>query len=272
MLSYWILKRPDGRPAGLVRVNNDRVTLTVNGEIAGSFTLFSDTAAVPIVPQTETVLPGAAALLGAEGDRVTCFAAAPNAETLAAYRYRLSQIHTMTAPTPAPEPSTPEPTADLSRNSTMKAEDTSETQEDTEDMSQISTIETDSVSKTARDTAEFSMLLQHAEAFFAAYEGEAYAGSVDKLVQKVDKSAERETGGFELFSQEFPGARWRYVDGADVLSHYEGTWRQPNGQTVHILAVRGHAAPRPPRALLGFTRFMRDAEGNGYWLRLTPLP
>ena len=78
--------------------------------------------------------------------------------------------------------------------------------------------------------------------------------------------------GIDLFAQEYPGARWRYVDGTDVLAHYEGTWRQPNGQMLHILAVRGRAAPRPPRALYGFTRFLRDRDGTGYWLRLTPLP
>ena len=92
---------------------------------------------------------------------------------------------------------------------------------------------------------------------------------MDNLVQKVDN---QEGNGIDLFAQEYPGARWRYVDGADVLPHYEGVWRQPGGQTMHILAVRGRAAPRPPRALFGFTRFLRDRDGTGYWLRLTPLP
>ena len=89
------------------------------------------------------------------------------------------------------------------------------------------------------------------------------------MVQKED--IEAKDGGIDLFREAFPGARWRYVDGADILPHYEGTWRQPNGGTVHILAVRGRAAPRPPRALWGFTRYLRDRDGTGYWLRITPL-
>ncbi len=130
----------------------------------------------------------------------------------------------------------------------------------------FSRISVDSISDSAQDARTFSLLLQRAEAFYAAYEGEP----ADNMVQKEDTIAE--AGGIDLFSQAFPGARWRYVDGTNVLPHYEGTWKQPNGPTLHILAVRGHAAPRPPRSLLGFTRYLRDRDGTGYWLRLTPLP
>ncbi|MBQ1820598.1 MAG: hypothetical protein II117_03235 [Clostridia bacterium] len=283
MLSYWILKRPDGKPAGLVRVENDRVLLTLTGEIEGSFTLFSETGAIPILPESETVLPGALAVLCAQGDRVTGFAAASGAAPIAVYRRRLSQIYTKTAaesvsapPQAEPEPVQAEPAENISQNSTMKAKLTPIIAEKSEDISQNNTIKKEehmeTVTETARDTAEFSLLLRHAESFFAAYEGERSNEDVDNMVQKEDNRGTHEEGGIDIFTQEFPGARWRYVDGTDVLPHYEGTWRQPNGQTLHILAVRGRAAPRPPRALLGFTRFLRDGDGNGYWLRLTPLP
>ena len=272
MLCYWILKRPDGTPAGLVRVQNGRVLLKPSASIAGRFTLFSDASAVPILPDVETVLPGAKAVLGTEGDLVTCFAAAPDAAPLADYRRRLSQNYTIETRATEMGPMQAEEASNISQNSTMEAEQTAESMKEVEDISRNNTMKAqNSVTDTARETEEFSLLLRRAEDFFADYEGTAVSFA-DSMVQKKDKETEPETGGIALFSQEFPGARWRYVDGTDVLPHYEGTWRQPNGQTMHILAVRGRAAPRPPRALLGFTRFLRDGEGNGYWLRLTPLP
>ena len=93
---------------------------------------------------------------------------------------------------------------------------------------------------------------------------------VDNLVQKEDNADAQ--AGIDLFPETFPGARWRYVDGTDVLGHYEGVYRQPNGVNLHILAVRGRAAPCPPRILTGFTRFLRAEDGTGYWIKVTPLP
>ena len=271
MLCYWILKRTDGTPSGLVRTIDDRVTLTLSAPVAGTFTLFSDTDAVPVLPDREVRFPGAVALLGAEGTRVTCFAAAETAAPLSVYRKRLSQFYTnVKEPVPPSVPAAPAP-EDMSHIHTMDAETVEDAPKDEPDLSHISTTETqsrDSIADTARETESFTQLLKRAEAFYAAYEGD---GNVDNSVQKEDNSAELPRG-ITLFPQEYPGARWRYIEGADVLPHYEGTWRQPNGQTLHILAVRGRAAPRPPRALLGFTRYLRDRDGTGYWLRLTPLP
>lgn len=269
MLCYWILRRPDGTPAGLVRVQNDRVLLKPTAPIAGTFTLFSDTEAVPILPENETVLPRAAALLGTENGEPTCFAAAPDAKPLAHYRRMLSQFHTNTEASPEPVAAQAPDSPDISQNSTMSVEISEDIPEYPDIISQNSTIISDSIDDTAREAQAFSALLQHADAFYAAYETDPSVQSVDNMVQKEDKMEER---GIDLFAQEYPGARWRYVDGTDVLAHYEGTWRQPNGQMLHILAVRGRAAPRPPRALYGFTRFLRDRDGTGYWLRLTPLP
>lgn len=269
MLRYWILKRPDGTPAGLVRVQNDRVFFRLTAPVAGTFTLFSDTEAVPVLPESETVMPGAAALLGTENGETTCFAAAPDARPSAYYHKILSRIRTKKEKASASTETRADNASDMSRNNTMNVTMPEIDPEMADNISQNSTTEPDSISETAREAQAFSVMLQHADAFYAAYEAGPSAERVDNLVQKVDKS---EDGGIDLFREEYPGARWRYVDGTDVLAHYEGTWRQPNGQMLHILAVRGHAAPRPPRALYGFTRFLRDRDGTGYWLRLTPLP
>ncbi len=266
MLCYWILRLTDGSPAGLIRVQNDRVRLSLSVPVEGRFTLFSETGAVPIVPESETVLPCPEALVGTDGDRVTCFAAAEHAAPLAAYRKRLSRLYTIHEHKTVPErvSSTDEP--NLSHIETSVPSDPPDSETPQSNMSHFDRASVDSVSDSAWEAQAFSLLLQRAEAFYAAYEGDP----ADDMVQNKDMATE--PGGIDLFSQEFPGARWRYVDGTDVLPHYEGTWKQPNGPTLHILAVRGHAAPRPPRSLLGFTRYLRDRDGTGYWLRLTPLP
>ena len=262
MLCYWIVRRPDGAKAGLVRTENGCVTLKLSAAVPGTFTLFSATDAVPIVPDAETRFPDAEAVLGAENGSVTCFALAPNAAPLACYRKRLSRKNTMEE-----KPfSLPLPDADISQNSTIAAEIPQDSEEEPNEQTQINTIEgeePDSIPDTARETASFSALLGRAEAFYAAYEVE------DDMVQKEDMEAIQ--GGIDLFPQAFPGARWRYVEGRDVLPHYEGTWTRWDGEGVRIRAVRGRAAPRPPRALAGFTRYLRDRDGAGYWVRLTPL-
>lgn len=271
MLRYWILKRPDGKAAGLVRLSDDRVLLQLSAPVGGQFTLFSGTDLLPIPPDREVRAPCAQALLGTEGDRVTCFAAAPDAKPLAYYRERLSQFRTMNGDAASTSAKPPQPAASLSQIHTIGENASPDNAENDPSISQFSTMqrdEPDSIADTARDTEAFSLLLRRADAFFAAYEGTEPS---DNPVQKEDILVET-AGGIDLFSQEYPGARWRYIEGTDILPHYEGTWKQPNGQTLHILAVRGRAAPRPPRALLGFTRFLRDENGVGYWLRLTPLP
>ena len=266
MLCYWILRHTDGSPAGLVRVQNDRVRLSLSAPVGGRFTLFSATDAVPIVPESETVLPCPEALLGTDGDRVTCFAAAEHAAPPAAYRNRISCFRTISENESVSKDVSPVTEPILSHIEIETPSSPSDIETKADDMHRFSRISVDSISDSAQDARAFSLLLQRAEAFYAAYEGEP----ADNMVQKEDMKTE--PVGIDLFSQEFPGARWRYVDGTDVLPHYEGTWKQPNGPTLHILAVRGHAAPRPPRALLGFTRYLRDRDGAGYWLRLTPLP
>lgn len=274
MLCYWILRRPDNSPTGLVRVLDDRVTLKPSGTTTGTFTLFSAIEAVPIMPESETYLCGAEAVLGTENGRVTCFAAAEHAASLAQYRERMSRICTNKgeqSKTPMPEPAKAAPVSpkpeEQSLKSTIYEENAENPEGIIEDISQINTKITDSVSDTARETEAFSELLRRADAFYAAYEQIEPADTEEDMVQKEDNME----GGIDLFPQQFPGARWRYVDGADVLPHYEGTWTQRDGETVRILAVRGRAAPRPPRPLMGFSRYLRDRDGFGYWVKTTVL-
>lgn len=276
MLCYWIVRRPDKSAAGLVRVENDRVTLKLSGPVAGTFMLFSKTDAVPIAPDSETHLCGAEAVLGTEDGRVTCFAAAVHAAPLARYRERLSRKCTKEesrSPRRQADPAQPEPEPAIPKEQsqiyTIEAEQTEETGENIGEISQINTMNTKSepgnVSDTARETEAFSELLRRADAFYEAYEGIEPTEQEDNMVQKEDISA------IDLFPDLFPGARWRYTDGRDVLPHYEGVWTQPDGTAIRILAVRGRAAPRPPRQLAGFARYLRDRDGLGYWVKTAVL-
>ena len=282
MLSYWILRDRKNAPVGLVRAEDDRVMLQLKKPFGEqTFTLFSETDAVALEPGTETRLIGALAVLGTENGRVTCFAAAQNAGPLARYQKMLSQIYTKaeTQPPESRKPESEQPSVDarpfeLSRKSTIEAAESVESvasePEKPNDLSQNSTIaEPPSVTETARETEEFSLLLRRADDFFGRYARQT-PSDVDNMVQKEDKS--EETNGIDLFPQAFPGARWRYVDGTDVLGHYEGVFRQANGTNLHVLAVRGRAAPCPPRMLTGFTRYLRAPDGTGYWIKVTPLP
>lgn len=252
MLRYWIVRRPDGSPAGLLRAENDRALLTLTAKIDGRFWLFSDVEAVPIVPDDVTTLAGAYALLGMDGDRETCCAAASCDVPLSICRERLSQIYTIEAKHAS------ESEHEIKTDHTER-EKPPEQPEQAKDISQISTIEAEEpadIDETARATESFSRLLRHAEAFYTAYE-------TPYMVQKEDNDPSE----IELFPQMFPGVRFRVADGPDVLPHYEGEYRRADGRTVRVLAARGRAAPRPPRAFSGFTRYLRGADGSGYWLR-----
>lgn len=260
MLSYWILRDLRDTPIGLVRTDGDRVLLTTT--VPMTYRLFSDGADAPVVPCEETCFAGAAALLGVKEGELQAFALSPAAQSLDVYRKRLSQIYTNEAqpqpPNPAPIPPDPPP------QPKAPAEDTSAPEEETPAQAQAFS----DISDTARETEAFSLQLRRAEAFFARFE-QMHPPAVDNLVQKEDNST-RAPMGVDPFGQLFPGARWRYVDGKDMLAHYEGEYRTPGGERMRILAVRGKYAPRPPRTLAGFTRFVRAPDGTGYWLRFLP--
>lgn len=249
MLSYWILRDETDAPIGLVRVEDDRVTLQPTAAISCDWRLFSETDDVPAAPFTAVRLAGAAALLGTKDGKLAAFAAAPDAKPAAAYLGRLSRIRTIEEPAKPVEPP-------------MEA---LESQDDAEE----EPTPLPDVSDTARDTEAFSQLLRCAEAFYARFADDR-PPIVDNLVQKEDNPEPR-TGGINLFPQAFPGARWRYVQAKDLLAHYEGEYREPGGERVRILAVRGKRAPCPPRTLRGFTRYLRAFDGTGYWIRILPM-
>lgn len=264
MLSYWMVRDPKGLPIGLARSENGRVTLQLNAPSGAEWMLFSDVDAVPIVPGGEATLTGANAVLGLENGRIAGFAAGANAQPAACYRLRMSQICTKE---PEPEPPTPAPEPEPEPEPAPEPEPEPESAVEPTIVEQVEPVDT--VDESAQRAAQFALLLERADAFYAQFDRPAVA-AVDNLVQKEDNSKESQEGGIDLFPQTFPRTRWRYLDGADILPHYEGLYISPGGERTRILAVRGRAAPRPPRALVGFTRYLRGADGNGYWVRILP--
>ena len=250
MLSYWIVRDRNERPIGLARCEGDRVFLKLNAPLDANWFLLSNDAAVCIRPSEDAVLCGAFAVLGMREDRPVAFAAAPAAPSLARCRAILSRFYTMQADAPAE----PEPVLPASEPPAPEPEPVGPQPEPIE-----------SEAPQAPDSGAPSTG-SGPESFYARVE-QPPAVPVDNLVQKEDNSPCANAVGIDLFPQAFPRAHWRYVDGADILPHYEGLWIAPNGAKTRILAVRGHAAPRPPRALYDFTRFLRGADGSGYWIK-----
>ena len=275
MLSYWIVRDRNERPIGLARCEGDRVFLKLNAPLDANWFLLSNDAAVCIRPSEDAVLCGAFAVLGMREDRPVAFAAAPAAPSLARCRAILSRFYTMQvdAPAepepvlPASEPPAPEPEPD--EPARVQIEPEAPQAPDSPDILTVEPSEDampETADESAQRAAQFSLLLSRAESFYSRFE-QPPAVPVDNLVQKEDNSPCADAVGIDLFPQAFPRAHWRYVDGADILPHYEGLWIAPNGAKTRILAVRGHAAPRPPRALYDFTRFLRGADGSGYWIK-----
>ena len=270
MLSYWILRDRNELPIGLVKCENDSVSLKLNGTHPADWMLFSDSDAVPIEPDAAAALCGANAVLGMSDGRIVGFAAGPGAQTVSAYLARMSHLCTIATqpPTPvAPEPPLVEvpsaPSAAPMQTLADPVQDPEPVEPEPPEDPDVSASEpaVETADGSAERTAQFSLLLSHADAFFRQFEQPAIA---ETLVQKEDIETK---GGIDLFPQAFPNARWRYVDGTNILPHYEGLVTGKSGERTRIHAVRGRAAPRPPRTLPGFTRYLFGSDGNGYWVR-----
>lgn len=70
------------------------------------------------------------------------------------------------------------------------------------------------------------------------------------------------------FPETFPGVAWRRVRYPGTRRYYlEGTG-QVNGVRCTVYALPGESYPAQPYRARGFTRFVRDANGNGYWVKI----
>jgi hypothetical protein len=70
------------------------------------------------------------------------------------------------------------------------------------------------------------------------------------------------------FPETFPNSKWRKVTYPGTNRYYlEGEATGPNGR-FQIAALPGEYSAVPPQRAKGFDRFIRAADGCGYWLRL----
>lgn len=70
------------------------------------------------------------------------------------------------------------------------------------------------------------------------------------------------------FPETFPGVAWRRVRYPGTRRYYlEGTG-QVNGVRCTVYALPGESYPAQPYRARGFTRFVRDVNGNGYWVKV----
>lgn len=70
------------------------------------------------------------------------------------------------------------------------------------------------------------------------------------------------------FPETFPGVAWRRVRYPGTRRYYlEGTG-QVNGVRCTLYALPGESYPAQPYRARGFTRFVRDVNGNGYWVKV----
>lgn len=70
------------------------------------------------------------------------------------------------------------------------------------------------------------------------------------------------------FPEAFPGVAWRRVRYPGTRRYYlEGTG-QVNGVRCTLYALPGESYPAQPYRARGFTRFVRDVNGNGYWVKV----
>lgn len=70
------------------------------------------------------------------------------------------------------------------------------------------------------------------------------------------------------FPKTFPGVVWRRVRYPGTRRYYLESTGQVNGVRCTLYALPGESYPAQPYRARGFTRFVRDVNGNGYWVKV----
>ena len=71
-----------------------------------------------------------------------------------------------------------------------------------------------------------------------------------------------------LVPEAFPGISWRRVRYPGTRRYYLEGVGLVNGGRCIIYALPGENYPAQPYRARGFTRFVRDVNGNGYWVKV----
>lgn len=71
-----------------------------------------------------------------------------------------------------------------------------------------------------------------------------------------------------LFPEAFPGVSWRRVRYPGTRRYYLEGSGLVNGARSTVYALPGEGYPAQPYRARGYTRFVRDTNGNGYWVKV----
>ncbi len=93
-----------------------------------------------------------------------------------------------------------------------------------------------------------------------------WLNEVDQMIKGLSGAERHSAVISNPFPNTFPNSSWTAVGGEGVMPHLEGEWQRGN-ELFKIIAVPGTYAPRPPKHLFGFTRFLRTRRG-GFWIKL----
>lgn len=146
----------------------------------------------------------------------------------------------------------------------------------------------DAIGEQARLTKEYAARAQKAreeperEDAFRAEETRQNSRVLDEIRKKADElfrpldaqfaqsaaAPAPENAVYNPFPDAYPAAHWKKVNYPGTNRFYlEGEMEQ-NGVKLVLHALPGEYAPVPPMRRRGFTRFLRTADGSGYWVRV----
>ncbi|MEG1894248.1 MAG: hypothetical protein RR232_07105 [Clostridia bacterium] len=108
-------------------------------------------------------------------------------------------------------------------------------------------------------------ILKKAEELFGPLQGanQAAGGQANPERQMV-----RQTDTDSLFPGTFPAARWKRVEYPGTGRYYLEGEMEHGGVRYMLHALPGEYSPVSPNARGGFNRFIRAADGSGYWVRV----
>ncbi|MCE5234812.1 MAG: hypothetical protein LLF87_01990 [Eubacteriales bacterium] len=145
----------------------------------------------------------------------------------------------------------------------------------------------DAIGEQARLTREYAGAARvreerEEEDAFRPPEGAQSPRALDEILKKADElfrpldaqfalgadAPAAENAVYNPFPDAFPASRWKKVNYPGTSRFYLEGETEQNGVKLLLHALPGEYAPVPPMRRRGFTRFLRAADGSGYWVRV----
>lgn len=281
---YVPLKTSVGEPVGSLSITDDVAMLKTKRPMPGKCFVVTDEQTLPIFANTPLKLVGTfRAVAVVDDDRLTCHGVAPNCNLTRQQLWSLlSQNRTKSVVIPEPE---------LEQVDEPEPDDGAIMSQQSEPYAHPDVHDTEAA------TASFSALLHRANAVYERIDTQHqpmhhpalteplavpapapapkppnvssandWLNEIDTLLKGAKATTVPPSVVGNPFPNTFPNSTWTAVSGEGVMPHLEGEWKR-GSELFKIIAVPGAYAPRPPKHLFGFTRFIRTRQG-GYWIKL----